>query len=229
MIFGSLYHRITEQLATRERVLFDHFVREEMSTDEVAGIFYGDSKKVVKSAVRRNKRRIKKDIVETMKVLNTLFLKRATERASLLTEAMKSYGRKDVYDIIFPKALTEYSIVSRELNLAGRVDRIEERDGRYYPVEIKTGGSKRYSEKDLLQLAGYGILIEKKFNSPVDKGFIEYVVQNTKKEVAIDAPLRDRFFQLKDAVEQILDGIVPKKERRSECEFCNFRTVCWER
>ena len=228
MIFGSIYHRVTEQLEMRERILFDHFVEEDMGTEEIADILYRDTKKVVKNTVLRNKRRIKGNFLDLIDEINFLFHRRATHRASLLDEAMRRYGKKDIYDEVFPKTLTERSIVSRELNLCGRIDRIEKEGEEYHPVEIKTGRSERYIEKDILQLTGYALLMEEEFGSPVDKGFIEYVVLDTKREIEIDEKSKNTFIQVKDAVENVLTGFIPEKERRKKCEFCNFRKICWE-
>ncbi|HDN81949.1 MAG TPA: hypothetical protein ENG41_04440, partial [Methanomicrobia archaeon] len=45
MIFGEIYHRISEKIEKRERVIFDIFVEEDMGAEEIASIFYNDTKK----------------------------------------------------------------------------------------------------------------------------------------------------------------------------------------
>ncbi|MCK4636857.1 MAG: CRISPR-associated protein Cas4 [Methanomicrobia archaeon] len=227
MIFGDIYHRITERMEKRERVIFDIFVREGMGADEITTIFYDDTKKVIRNAVLRNKKRIKEDILKTIERLNQLFLRRSMEKAVLLRKAMDSYGKKDIYDIVFPEALTELSIASKKLNLCGRIDRVEEKDKKYYPVEIKTSTAEKYMEKDVLQLAGYALLLESKFGNPVDKGFIEYVVLNKKYEIEIDRNLKNDVLKIKTSVEEILNGNIPEKKRREECDFCNLHDICW--
>jgi len=228
MIFGDIYHRISEKIETRERVIFDIFVEEDMSADKISEIFYNDTKKVVRNTVLRNKRRMKEDVSKTIKRLNQLFLQKSTEKAILLKQAMSAYRKKDVYDIVFPKALTEFSIASKKLNLCGRIDRVEEINDKYYPVEIKTSAADRYIEKDKLQLAGYALLLESKFGVPVDKGFIDYVVLNKKYELKINNNLKKDVLKIKTSVEEILGGKIPEKKRREECNFCNLREICWE-
>jgi len=228
MIFGDIYHRISERIEKRERVVFDIFVEEDMGAEEIASIFYDDTKKVVRNTVLRNKRRITEDILGTIERLNQLFLRKSMDKALLLKEAMKTYRKKDIYDVVFPEALTELSIASKKLNLCGRIDRVEEIDNKYYPVEIKTSTADKYMEKDILQLAGYALLLESKFGIPVDKGVIDYVVLNKKYEVEIDNSLKNDVLKIKNSVEEILNGYVPEKKRRKECEFCNLRDICWE-
>jgi len=227
MIFGDVYHRIEERIRERERIVFDYYIKEEMDIEEITDEFYRDAKKVIKNTVLRNKRRIEGDLLDTVKKLNRLFLIKSKEKALLLKKAMETYRKKDVYEIVFPKAVTEFSISSRRLNLCGRIDRLEEIGGRYYPVEIKTGTTERYMEKDILQLSGYAILLEEKFDASVDKGFIDYVLLSKKHEIEIREDLKDNFMEIKHEVEKILEGYVPQKEKKKECESCNLYEVCW--
>ncbi|MEA1993799.1 MAG: CRISPR-associated protein Cas4 [Euryarchaeota archaeon] len=227
MSFGSVYHKIAEKLEERDRDIFGIFIKEKMSAEEIAEVFCEDAKRVVKNTILRNKRRIKGDLLTTREQLNEVFSRRATEKALKLKEAMRRYKKKDVYTLVFPEALTEVSIKSKELNLSGRVDRIEKTEGTYYPVEIKTGGSDTYMEKDVLQLAGYALLMEKKFGSSVNRGIIDYVVLSRRDEIAIDKELKNKFFTIKKSVEEILNGNPPEKKKRRECNFCNFRERCW--
>ncbi len=226
MVFGSIYHRITRKMEKRQRTVFDIFVNEEMSAEEIAEVFRKDAQKVVKHTVLRNKKKLKKNKLEVIRELNDLFSRKCRENASLLREAMDNYGKKDVYEIVFPEKFTEFPIKSEKLNLSGRVDRIEERGGRYYPEEIKTGRSTEFMEKDMLQLTGYALLLEEEFDTSVDRGVINYVVLNKKHEVSIDTALKRRFLTMKESVEKIFDGHVPYHGKREECAFCSLRKVC---
>lgn len=227
MSFGSVYHRVAEDLEKRDREIFRIFIEKKMGTEEIAEIFYDDAKKVVKNTILRNKGRIKGDIFTMRERLNRIFSERAVTKAQKLKDTMKRYEKKDVYSLVFPESLTEVSIKSKKLNLSGRVDRIEKQNGVYSPIEIKTGKSDEFMEKDALQLVGYALLMEQKFGEPVERGIIEYVVLRRREVVTIDTSLKDTFLGIKNAVEEILNGKAPEKKRRKECDLCTFRERCW--
>jgi len=123
----------------------------------------------------------------------------------------------------------EFPIRSKKLGLSGRLDKIEKRDGRLIPVEIKTGRPAPYVwDSDKLQLAAYAMLLEERFDVSVPYGFVEYTRINEKRPVIIDGKSRRDLLALKKEVEEFLEsGEKPMVERnKNKCRKCGFKGVC---
>jgi CRISPR-associated protein Cas4 len=113
------------------------------------------------------------------------------------------------------------------LGLVGRIDRIELHGAVLLPVEIKTVRKKRPTFSEVLQLAGYALLLERERSTSVDSGIVEY----PSKRILVDIPetLKKYILNLRDYALEILSGTVPEKTRTEKCDRCHFYTICWEK
>lgn len=117
-----------------------------------------------------------------------------------------------------PKTLSEKTLKSERLGVRGRVDKIVFSDT-IYPVEFK-GWSKRL-ERDSVQLAAYGLLIEETYDTRVPRGVIEYLQREV--EVPLTQELRSKFLDCKKAAEAIKLGFVPSCNCKSCEKECHYR------
>ena len=79
------------------------------------------------------------------------------------------------------------------------------------------------------QLICYGILIEKNFKKPVNKGFLVYVRSKNKLlEIAINEKDKNDIFSKIDKVINIIENnIFPKSTKyKSKCLTCTYRNIC---
>lgn len=136
----------------------------------------------------------------------------------------------EIVDMLFPASLIEFSLENQELNLRGKVDKIELLDGYYYPIEIKSGKPplKGVWKSDALQIAAYAILIEEEFKKEVPVGFVDYLQIGDRITVPLNNPLREELFTVLNEINSILDGnCVPEiVQNPNKCRACDYADFC---
>ena len=146
-----------------------------------------------------------------------------------LTESTKKQGR-ELSEILFPQSLLEFSLESEELNLSGRVDKIEIINGIYYPVEIKNSFPPATGTwlSDALQIAAYSLLIDYELNKEVLVGFVYYTKIYERRPVVINSILHNNLLKALDAI-----NIMFEKEEipeftvfKNKCEKCEYLKFC---
>lgn len=121
----------------------------------------------------------------------------------------------------------EKPLYDGNLGLTGKPDYIVEKNGRYIPVEVKSGRAPQAPyDAHIFQLAAYCLLVEKNLGSRPPYGIIHY----ENRDFAIDYTN-----ELENAILDILAEI-RRDERRADvqrshevtarCTKCGFRNVC---
>ena len=96
------------------------------------------------------------------------------------------------------------------------------------PSIIKTGNMPENGvwNRDRLQLTAYSILVEEKYNSIVEKGFVEYARWGIVRPVVIKRHERRKVLQVMDKIKKIQDGFMPERPKDAPCEYCGFDGIC---
>ncbi len=117
---------------------------------------------------------------------------------------------------------------SEKLGLSGSPDKLINIDETPVPSIIKTGAMPENGvwQGDRLQLTAYAMLIEDKYNSIVERGFVEYARWGTVREVTIKRHERRKVLQLRDRIKKIRDGLMPERPQDAPCERCGFAGLC---
>ena len=120
---------------------------------------------------------------------------------------------------------------SDRLGLIGKADVVEfEADGTPYPVEYKVGSRAKaawIAACDDLQLAAQALCLEEMTGKPVPVGALFYAKSKRRREVRIDAALRQRVEQAGAAVRALLDyAVLPAPSFDERCEKCSLRDLC---
>ncbi|MDL5502059.1 MAG: Dna2/Cas4 domain-containing protein, partial [Candidatus Methanoperedens sp.] len=89
---------------------------------------------------------------------------------------------------------------SDKFGLSGSSDRLLKINESLVPTIIKTGNMPENGvwNSDRLQLTAYSILVEEKYNSIVEKGFVEYVRWGIVRQVVIKRHERRKVLQVMD-------------------------------
>jgi CRISPR-associated exonuclease Cas4 len=124
----------------------------------------------------------------------------------------------------------EYSLPvwSQRLGLSGRCDMVEfHPDGSVYPVEYKHGKRKRWMNDDL-QLAAQALCLEETLSQPVAKGAIYHQQSRRRREVVIDAPLRQAVETAALEMHRLLTDkkLPPPVDDPRRCPECSLRDIC---
>lgn len=117
---------------------------------------------------------------------------------------------------------------SEKFGLSGSPDRFLKINESFSPSIIKTGSMPENGvwQNDRLQLTAYSILIEEKYNSIVEKGFVEYARWGIVRPVVIKRHERRKVLQVRDKIKKIQDGFMPERPEDAPCEYCGFKEVC---
>jgi len=146
-----------------------------------------------------------------------------------LMETTKKHGM-EISEMLFPQSLLEFSLESEELNLKGKVDKIEIINGIYYPIEVKTGfpPSKGTWLSDSLQIAAYAALIDYELNKEVLVGFVYYTRIFEKRPVVINSILHNKLFQVLDSINTMFEKeeIPEFKIFKNKCKKCEYMGIC---
>lgn len=118
-------------------------------------------------------------------------------------------------------------VFSDTLGLVGKCDVVEFRaDGAIYPVEYKHG-KKREKLHDDLQLAAQAVCLEEMTGKPALKGAIYHHGSRRRREVLIDATLRQQMMETIAAIRAMLaSGQLPPPVNDKRCKECSLNEIC---
>lgn len=113
------------------------------------------------------------------------------------------------------------------LGLIGKADLVEfEADGSAYPVEYKHGPRRQHRHDDL-QLAAQALCLEEMTGKRVPAGAIFHFSSRRRREVAIDAVLRDAVEAATRAVRDLLSSpALPAPVNDARCRNCSLIDLC---
>jgi CRISPR/Cas system-associated exonuclease Cas4 (RecB family) len=146
--------------------------------------------------------------------------------AGELEAMVDDLGFDQALEYVRPSKL-EHLMHSPALGLSGRVDKIM-RHELAYPVQVRTGDF--FWDGDGVQLCAYGLLLEEESGQRVPYGFVDYVRSLELRPVLFSQGLRDRVFQVRDEVEDILGGAVPDvccHGQVRKCAGCGLENQCF--
>jgi len=146
---------------------------------------------------------------------------------SRIADVIQKTGRDELLARITPCAV-EYAIYSDALGLAGSPDKLVRVGDRVLPYMIRTGNKPENGvwKPDRLQITAYSMLVEERFGTVVEYGFVEYARFFELREVVIRSRDRRRVLELRNRVRMIKGGRMPDRAQGAPCEFCAFEEDC---
>lgn len=136
----------------------------------------------------------------------------------------------EIGEILFPQSLIDFPIQNEELNLKGRIDKIEIINGVYYPVLIKNTfpPSKGTWLSDALQIAVYSLLIEYELNKEVLVGFIYYTKIFERRQVVVNSDLLNKLYNALNCIKGMFEKeeIPEFKTSKNKCKKCVYIDIC---
>ena len=136
----------------------------------------------------------------------------------------------EIAEMFFPQTLLEFPLQKEELNLRGKINKIEVINGIYYPVETKNGipPSKGVWLADALQIAAYALLLDYELNKEVLVGFVDYTKICERRPVVINSILHNKLFGVLDNINTMFEKqeIPEFNLNKNKCEKCEYMDVC---
>jgi len=119
-------------------------------------------------------------------------------------------------------------LCSDKFGISGRPDRLIRQNESIAPSIIRTGNipDNGVWNTERLALTAYSILVEEKYNSIVEKGFVEYVRWGKVRQCVIKRHERRQVLRIRDKIKRIQDGFMPERPKDAPCEYCNFIGIC---
>lgn len=119
------------------------------------------------------------------------------------------------------------SLHSPALGLSGKLDLLIVSSAGFFPVDFKfSRGRPRHNH--VIQLAGYALLLEDRYNVPVRTGFIYMTPIQEVVRVNLTPGLKEiTLNRLEEIRQMIREGILPPPTPvRNRCQDCEFRNYC---
>ena len=116
---------------------------------------------------------------------------------------------------------------SPRLGLSGKLDLLILSPRGYFPVDFKYTRH-RPQRNHLTQLAGYALLVEERFQTQVEAGFIYLAPAQEVVEVPLTRRLKEQTRRLLSEIRAMIrEGILPPPTPvRNRCEECEFKNYC---
>lgn len=202
-----------------------------MSPQKISDVLFSDVPKMVRrisndyQLPKSESKRLEKELIEDLRI----------ETGLIALKIYKIMGQYDLigselFEILFPPVIPEYFLENQEINLKGKIDKIELIDGFYYPITIKTGKfpSKGVWESDALQIAAYSLLMEYEFRKEILVGFVDYVKMGGRRAVVINQHMRNILLEVLEEMNIILDSDkIPEITLNTRrCDFCEYQNRC---
>ncbi len=224
MILGFLKHKVFDIFNKREEFIVSSILNN-ISKEDIVTIYKNNIKSIISLVMRDYHNQITAFSINPVELEQDVFKfldKEITIRADSIKKALSSglYG-KNLWRDLTPKYLTEYEIVSENLGLKGRVDRIKFEEIPI-PYEIKT--REEVYESDKLQITAYILLLEEEFNKHLEKGFIE--TKSTLEEIKVTEEMKAKVLDIADKIRTMKDAQF--QNNFNKCESCFLKKECFE-
>jgi CRISPR-associated protein Cas1 len=128
-------------------------------------------------------------------------------------------------------------VSSERLGLTGKLDLVEEKNGRIYPVEYKRGcgpsgsnGQPLFWDNDAVQVCAQAMLLEEELDVKIPQGILYYMGSKARVEVPLDDHLRQQTLQAIQTVRELSKRDAPPEplpaELRHRCFGCSLAPIC---
>ncbi len=224
MISGFLKHKIFDLFNKNERVIVSS-IKENLKKEQIIALYNHHLTNLTLKLTKTYSNMIKTFDIKPEDLLKET-LDFSQKEILLRTNSIKNalnlgFFGKDLWRNLKPKYLTEFEIISYNLGLKGRIDRIKF-DETIQPYEIKTRD--KIYEGDKLQLAAYSLLIEEEFGKKVEKGIIETKIKQ--EEIEISEQDKKKVLEILEKIRNMTSAPFPKNFNK--CRSCSLRKQCFE-
>ncbi|MFH1307929.1 MAG: CRISPR-associated protein Cas4 [archaeon] len=225
MIKGQLKHRVFDTFNKNEPVIVSS-IESVLSEREIINLYKTELLKIIQEIQVVNSNQFlmfKIDKREFSDSINKLIGKEINLRAgSVLQTLKKGFLGKELWRNLAPKYLSEFKIISENIGLRGKIDRVKF-ESSITPYEIKTRAG--IYDSDKIQLAAYALLLEEEFNKKIEKGFIEHLEGS--EEILLTEELKNKVLEIADKIRKMKDS--PEMPSNfNKCNSCFFKNKCFE-
>lgn len=116
---------------------------------------------------------------------------------------------------------------SKQLGLSGKLDLLIDAPEGLFPVDFKFSESQVH-ENHIIQLAGYALLLEERFQRPVEQGFIFLIPREEIVPVPLTSERKQAVHSTIEIIRQTIgrEAMPEPTEVRARCDDCEYRNYC---
>jgi CRISPR-associated exonuclease Cas4 len=116
---------------------------------------------------------------------------------------------------------------SHRLGLSGKLDLLIDSPAGLFPVDFKAS-ERSVHANHIVQLSGYALLLEEKFQRTVERGFIFLIPTEEIVSIEITPERKQGALVLIDEIRSAIvrGAMPPATELRARCENCEYRNYC---
>ena len=236
LALGSLRHELYDFINKSEESIVSS-ITQKMEYSWLINTYKTCYSKVLKEKIIKNKpelRQFNLDLAEVFRKTWPSILNEAETRSNNVFSFVQQhnvYGR-ELWEMLTPKIISEQRMESDALQLKGVVDRIEVYESGYVPVELKTGKMPKEGvwPSHRIQVAAYALLIEEKYNTKVNEGFIRYLDSNETRHIALNPFMKEEIKSVVTEIIELLETHNPPAHcsNRNKCTNCGLRNTCYD-
>ena len=224
MILGFLKHKIFDILNKNESSIVSE-IKQTIDKQQIINLYNSHLLTIIKQTAEYYKNMISgfKISVQDLETQTLDFLKKDLDirAVSIIKTLSSGYLGKELRRNLTPKYLTEFQIISSNLAIKGRIDRVKI-EKEILPYEIKT--REEVFESDKIQLAAYSLLLEDEFGKPIAKGIIE--TKNKQEEILLTPELKNRVLEIADKIREMKESSF--LSNFNKCKNCEIKDSCFE-
>ncbi len=229
MTEGLIRHNVLEEFSNKEEKLVCSFGS--LKKPQVIEKFNALLELCIHKVFEENVNKIKEFEINVGELHNKIvdaLQREILPRAETIDEAMrKGFVGEELWKNLEPKYVSEMILVSRNLGLKGRADRVLISKDEILPFELKTRVADRVWPSDEIQVTCYAMMLEEKFNTQISKGILE--TGNVRHFISIDDEKKKKVRNIILEVREVLEGRNLKYPNSfGKCRSCPWKKECEE-
>lgn len=233
LIKGIIKHEVIEKLNLIEKQIIQDIKKPTKLTD-IEQTYQDNYKQLFLSIIEENQEQLQEFKIGKKEFFEQswfIYQNEAAERAVTLSdfiEKNKLFGT-ELWNSIEPKYVTEFKIVSKNLKIKGKIDKLEIYKDKVIPIEMKSGKMPDQGvwPQNKIQLIAYCLLAKEHFKKQTDYGYVHYMDHNQKRKIILNPFSKIDFFNIRDQILSMIETRTPPQIlNNKKCDMCEFKEQC---
>ncbi len=234
LIIGKIKHSVIEYVNKMENEIVGK-VTPDMLYEDIENLYRQSYYRILMFQMKMYKNSIKELNLNQEEVFSDTWqalLNEAKFRANNVTlfkNKTKLHGQ-ELWLKLTPKYISEMKIISKTLNLVGKIDKVEQYHDFILPCELKSGKAPNSGlwPGHRVQLAAYIMLLKEQFKD-VNEGYVHYLDAKEKRRLVLNPAIEDEVKDLINKVGLLLgSNQLPKKtDNENKCANCELKEQCF--
>jgi len=233
MLKGTIKHSVIEKLDQIEKQIVKNITKP-LEKDQIKNIYEKNYKSIFLRILEKYNKSLLNFEIDPNLFFETswpIYEREAKFRAYTVFDFInetKLVG-EELWDNIEPKFISELKIISKDLRLKGKIDKLEMYKNKIIPVEMKSGKMPQTGvwPSNKIQLIAYCFLTQEHFNKPVKEGYIHYLDHQEKRKITLNPFSKIELLNIRDLIFKMLDQKQPPETlNNNKCEHCQLKEQC---